>query len=73
MQIDAHLDFVDQRHGVRFGHGNSMRRCLEMCRGVRSGITLFSRIATMVLPPTLGKPEENGGLMVVNDGILSGL
>mmetsp|Transcript_68538 Transcript_68538/g.150790 ORF Transcript_68538/g.150790 Transcript_68538/m.150790 type:complete len:349 (+) Transcript_68538:1-1047(+) len=32
VQIDAHLDFVDQRHGVRFGHGNSMRRCLEMPR-----------------------------------------
>ncbi|CAK9079487.1 unnamed protein product [Durusdinium trenchii] len=30
VQIDAHLDFVDQRHGVRFGHGNSMRRCLEL-------------------------------------------
>lgn len=33
MQIDAHLDFVDQRHGVRFGHGNSMRRCLELQLG----------------------------------------
>jgi len=30
VQIDAHLDFVDERHGVRFGHGNSMRRCLEL-------------------------------------------
>merc|ERR1712176_1320242 len=30
VQIDAHLDFVDERHGVRFGHGNPMRRCLEM-------------------------------------------
>ena len=26
LQIDAHLDFVDERHGVRFGHGNPMRR-----------------------------------------------
>ncbi|MEM9430778.1 MAG: arginase family protein, partial [Pseudomonadota bacterium] len=26
LQIDAHLDFVDVRHGVRFGHGNPMRR-----------------------------------------------
>ena len=25
------------------------------------------------LPPAIGKPKENGGLMVVNDGILSGL
>jgi len=30
IQIDAHLDFVDERHGVRYGHGNCMRRCLEM-------------------------------------------
>ena len=29
LQIDAHLDFVDERHGVRNGHGNPMRRALE--------------------------------------------
>ena len=29
LQIDAHLDFVDERHGVRFGHGNTMRRAAE--------------------------------------------
>ncbi len=29
VQIDAHLDFVDERHGVRFGHGNPMRRAAE--------------------------------------------
>ena len=29
VQLDAHLDFVDERHGVRFGHGNPMRRALE--------------------------------------------
>ncbi len=29
VQIDAHLDFVDERHGVRNGHGNPMRRALE--------------------------------------------
>lgn len=28
-QIDAHLDFVDVRHGVRFGHGNCLRRAAE--------------------------------------------
>ena len=26
IQIDAHLDYVDERHGVRYGHGNPMRR-----------------------------------------------
>jgi len=29
IQIDAHLDFVDERHGVRCGHGNPMRRAAE--------------------------------------------
>ena len=29
IQIDAHLDFVDERHGVKFGHGNPMRRAAE--------------------------------------------
>jgi agmatinase len=29
LQIDAHLDFVDERHGVKFGHGNPMRRAAE--------------------------------------------
>ena len=29
VQIDAHLDFVDVRHGVRYGHGNPMRRAAE--------------------------------------------
>ncbi len=29
LQIDAHLDFVDERHGVRLGHGNPMRRAAE--------------------------------------------
>lgn len=30
VQIDAHLDFVDVRHGVREGHGNPMRRASEL-------------------------------------------
>jgi len=29
LQIDAHLDFVDIRHGVTRGHGNPMRRAAE--------------------------------------------
>ena len=29
IQIDAHLDFVDERHGVKHGHGNPMRRAAE--------------------------------------------
>ncbi len=29
LQIDAHLDFVDERHGVKVGHGSPMRRAAE--------------------------------------------
>jgi agmatinase len=30
LHIDAHLDFVDERHGVRYGHGSPLRRASEM-------------------------------------------
>jgi agmatinase len=30
VHVDAHLDFVDERHGVRHGHGNPLRRASEM-------------------------------------------
>jgi len=36
-QIDAHLDFVDERHGVTVGHGSSMRRAAE--KGYVTGLT----------------------------------
>ncbi len=39
LQIDAHLDFVDERHGVRFGHGNPMRRAAE--RDYVTGLSQF--------------------------------
>ncbi|MBC6442965.1 MAG: agmatinase [Rhodobacteraceae bacterium] len=39
LQIDAHLDFVDERHGVRFGHGNPMRRAAE--KGYVTGLSQF--------------------------------
>lgn len=29
VHFDAHLDFVDERHGVRHGHGNPLRRSSE--------------------------------------------
>ena len=37
VQLDAHLDFVDERHGVRYGHGNPMRRAAE--KDYVSGLT----------------------------------
>ena len=39
VQIDAHLDFVDERHGVRNGHGNPMRRAAE--KPYVSGLSQF--------------------------------
>ena len=30
IHFDAHIDFVNERHGVRYGHGNPMRRASEM-------------------------------------------
>ncbi len=39
LQIDAHLDFVDERHGVRYGHGNPMRRAAE--KSYVSGLSQF--------------------------------
>lgn len=36
-QIDAHLDFVDERHGVKMGHGSPMRRAAE--KGYVTGLT----------------------------------
>ncbi len=39
VHIDAHLDFVDERHGVRYGHGNPLRRASEMAH-----VTGFSQL-----------------------------
>jgi agmatinase len=39
VQIDAHLDFVDVRHGVTEGHGNTMRRAAE-----QSHVTALTQI-----------------------------
>ena len=39
VQIDAHLDFVDSRHGVTRGHGNPMKRASEKAHV--SGLSQF--------------------------------
>ena len=48
VQIDAHLDFVDERHGVTSGHGNPMRRAIEkdyVCGMTQLGIRNVSSTA----------------------------
>lgn len=48
VQVDAHLDFVDERHGVTAGHGNPMRRAIErdyVCGMTQLGIRNVSSTA----------------------------
>lgn len=48
VQIDAHLDFVNERHGVTQGHGNPMRRAIEkdhVCGMTQLGIRNVSSTA----------------------------
>ena len=47
VQIDAHLDFVDERHGVRYGHGNPMRRAAE-----KEYVTGLSQICLLYTSPS---------------------
>lgn len=54
VQIDAHLDFVDVRHGVREGHGNPMRRAAE-----QSHVTGLSQIGIRNVSSTAKEGYED--------------
>ena len=54
VQIDAHLDFVDERHGVRYGHGNPMRRAAE-----QSHVTGLSQIGIRNVSSTAREGYEH--------------
>ena len=58
VQIDAHLDFVDERHGVRFGHGNPMRRAAE-----KSYVTGLSQIGIRNVSSTAKEGYEDARRM----------
>jgi len=58
VQIDAHLDFVDERHGVRFGHGNPMRRAAE-----KSYVTGLSQIGIRNVSSTAREGYEDARRM----------
>ena len=58
VQIDAHLDFVDERHGVRFGHGNPLRRAAE-----RSYVTGLSQIGIRNVSSTAREGYEDARRM----------
>ena len=64
LQIDAHLDFVDIRHGVRHGHGNPMRRAAE-----KDYVTGITALGTR----TVSSPTKEGydAARTMGDDILS--
>jgi agmatinase len=65
VQIDAHLDFVDERHGVRYGHGNPMRRAAE-----KPYVTGLSQIGIRNVSSTAREGYEDARAM--GSDILSG-
>ena len=64
LQIDAHLDFVDERHGVKYGHGNPMRRAAE-----KSYVTGLTQVGIRNVSSTSKEGYENAKAM--NSDILS--
>jgi agmatinase len=64
LQIDAHLDFVDERHGVKYGHGNPMRRAVE-----KSYVTGLTQVGIRNVSSTAKEGYESAKEM--NSDILS--
>lgn len=64
LQIDAHLDFVDERHGVKYGHGNPMRRAAE-----KSYVTGLTQVGIRNVSSTTKEGYESAKEM--NSDILS--
>ncbi|NNE51893.1 MAG: agmatinase [Sulfitobacter sp.] len=58
LQIDAHLDFVDVRHGVRHGHGNPMRRAAE-----RENVTGLTQVGIRNVSSTAREGYEDARAM----------
>ena len=58
VQLDAHLDFVDERHGVRTGHGSPMRRAAD-----KSYVTGLSQIGIRNVSSTAKEGYETARAM----------
>ena len=58
VQLDAHLDFVDERHGVRNGHGSPMRRAAD-----QSYVTGLSQIGIRNVSSTAREGYETARAM----------
>lgn len=82
--FDAHLDFVDERHGVGYGHGNPLRRASEMDwvtsmtqmgipKGVRYYVTINIDGFDPSIAPGTGTPSHGGFLYYEVLEILQGL
>ena len=64
LQIDAHLDFVNERHGVKYGHGNPMRRAAE-----KTYVTGLTQVGIRNVSSTA--KEGYGDAKAMNSDILS--
>ena len=64
LQIDAHLDFVNERHGVKYGHGNPMRRASE-----KTYVTGLTQVGIRNISSTA--KEGYGDAKAMNSDILS--
>ena len=64
LQIDAHLDFVNKRHGVKYGHGNPMRRAAE-----KSYVTGLTQVGIRNVSSTAKEGYDSAKAM--NSDILS--
>jgi agmatinase len=62
IQFDSHQDFVDERHGVRLGHGNVMRRASEL--PFVTGISQIGLRALQKYPEPLEAARRYGIRMV---------
>lgn len=58
VQLDAHLDFVDERHGVRTGHGSPMRRAADQAH-----VTGLSQIGIRNVSSTAREGYESARAM----------
>ncbi len=63
VQIDAHLDFVDERFGVREGNGNIMRRVAEMPH-VKGFAQIGIRGPGSSAPSDFADARRMGGLII---------
>ncbi|WP_244345308.1 agmatinase [Thermus thermophilus] len=63
VQLDAHLDFSDQRHGTRYSNSSPFRRAVEELPGLQ-GITCIGLRGLRVSPEAYWAAKERGHVLV---------